>query len=340
MSRTPANELPLAIGVDLGGTNLRIAAVRGGAILEDTQHKERVGEPRDPDTVIARLGTLVEMTRHRAGATEDDVVPVGIGIAAMLRDRRGTIAHSPHLRWHDIAFGERLAARLGAKRPLGVYNDVNAITWGECELGAGVDAGDILAVYVGTGIGGGVVSNGALVEGATHCAGEIGHTKVRWDEGAAPCACGGRGCVEAYVGGTYVQARIRYELHSGARSSVVELAGGDADGVNPGHVDQAAAAGDPWALDLWGELAPLLGVALSNAVTVLNPARLILGGGMLGRTPVLREQVIAALLVAAPAALSERLEVLDAVLGDDAGLVGAALLAARGVSTIAPAGGA
>jgi glucokinase len=333
--RAPADQLPLAIGVDLGGSNLRIAAVRGGAVLEDTQHREQVGEPRDPDTIIARLCTLVEMTRHRAGATEDECVPVGVGIAAMLRDRAGTIANSPHLRWRDVPFGALLAARLGALRPLGVYNDVNAITWGECELGAGAGASDVLAVYVGTGIGGGVVSAGALVEGATHCAGEIGHTKVRWDEGAAPCACGGRGCVEAYVGGTYVLARIRLELHSGARSLAVELAGGG-DLVNPGHVDQAAAAGDPWALDLWAELAPLLGVALANAVCVLNPARLILGGGMLGRTPVLREQVIAALMIAAPTALTERLEVLDAVLGDDAGLVGAALLAARGVSTIVP----
>jgi glucokinase len=134
-----------------------------------------------------------------------------------------------------------------------------------------------------------------------------------------------------------VQARIRLELHSGARSSAIELAGG-VDQVHPGHVDQAAANGDAWALDLWGELAPMLGVALSNAVCVLNPARLVLGGGMLGRTPVLREQVIASLLVAAPAALTERLEILDAVLGDDAGLVGAALLAARDVSTIAPDG--
>ena len=333
MIRDAVHTLPMAIGVDLGGTNLRIAAVRGGAIIEATQHKEKVGEPRDPDSLIERIAGLTEVVRRNAGASEADVVPVGIGIAAMLRDRRGTVANSPHLRWRDVPFGERLAARLGARRPLGVYNDVNAITWGECELGAGADASDVLAVYVGTGIGGGVVAGGVLVDGATHCAGEIGHTKVRWDEAAAPCACGGRGCVEAYVGGTYVEARIARELGAGAKSLAVELAGG-VQRVNPGHVDQAAAAGDAWASELWGELAPMLGVALANAVCVLNPARLILGGGMLGRTLVLREQVIASLLVAAPAALTERLEVLDAVLGDDAGLVGAALLAARSVGTI------
>ncbi|HTJ47116.1 MAG TPA: ROK family protein [Kofleriaceae bacterium] len=327
-------DLPLAIGIDLGGSNLRIAAVRGGVIDEATQHREPVGEPRDPDTVVARLHTLVEMTRHKAGAAEGDHVPVGIGIAAMLRDRRGTVANSPHLRWRDVAFGAQLAAKLGPLRPLGVYNDVNAITWGERELGAGAGVDDVLAVYVGTGIGAGVVSGGMLVEGATNCAGEIGHTKVRWDDDAAPCACGGRGCVEAYCGGSYVLARARRELADGARSLTLDLAGG-VDHVTPGHVERAAEQGDAWALGFWSELAPLLGVALANAVTILNSARLILGGGMLGRTPILREQVIAAMMIALPNALAEPLEVVDAELGDDAGLVGAALLAARGISVIA-----
>jgi len=333
-ARVELDALPLAIGVDLGGSNLRLAVIRGGALELATAHKEAVGEPRDPGTLIDRLVRLIDEARVRAGAAPDDVVPVGIGIAAMLRDRRGTVANSPHLRWRDVRFGEALATALGPRRPLGVYNDVNAITWGELELGAGAGVDDILAVYVGTGIGAGVVSGGALVEGATNAAGEIGHTKVRWDEHAAVCACGGRGCVEAYVGGSYVQARVRRELAAGTRSLALELAGGEPSAVTPGHVDQAAAAGDGWALDLWSELAPLLGVSLGNAIAVLNPARLILGGGMLSRTPILREQVIAATMIAAPAALTETLDVRDAVLGDDAGLAGAALLAARGVSIV------
>ena len=333
MIDAPLAALPLAIGIDLGGSNLRIAAVRGGRVDLETQHREAVGEPRDPDTIVARLHTLVEMTRVRAGAGDEDIVPVGIGIAAMLCDRAGTVANSPHLRWRDVPFGRQLSRRLGAKRPLGVYNDVNAITWGEREHGAAAGVDDVLAVYVGTGIGGGVIAGGRLVEGTTNCAGEIGHSKVRWDDRAAPCACGGRGCIEAYCGGGYVQARARRELANGARSKAIDLAGG-ADLVTPGHVDAAAADGDEWALGLWAELGPLLGVALANAVVALNPSRLILGGGMLSRTPLLREQAIAALFIALPNALAAPLEVVEAVLGDDAGLVGAACLAARGVSTI------
>jgi len=343
----------LSIGVDIGGTNLRVALYRGlgAAALAVArgetvpppeplaQHKAKVGEPRDPDTLVARIAELIGVVLAEARAPATVSIPVGVGIAAMLRDRRGGVANSPHLRWRDVPFGDLLAARLGLRHPVGVYNDVNAIAYGEYGLGAGAGAPNVLAVYVGTGIGGGLIVDGRLAEGASQCAGEIGHAKVRWDAAAAPCACGGRGCVEAYVGGSYVQRRIRGELAGGAPSSALVIAGGNVDDVTPGHVDEAAAAGDPWALELWGELAPLLGVTLANAVAVLNPDRLVLGGGMLGRTPVLREQVVAALLVAAPAALLEPLEIIDAALGDDAGLVGAALLAERGVHSIAPVGG-
>jgi glucokinase len=130
-----------------------------------------------------------------------------------------------------------------------------------------------------------------------------------------------------------VTQRIRDELTRGAKSRAVELAGG-IERVTPGHVDQAAADGDPWALGLWSELAPLLAVALGNALALLNPERLVLGGGMLGRTPTLFELVASTVLLAAPAASTESLSIVPAELGDDAGIVGAAALAASGVSIV------
>lgn len=316
------------LGLDIGGTNFRLASFGSGFTPEHVQ-KQEVGEPRDPATMIERIASAAEAA---AGAAER--VTLGVGIAAMLRDRRGTVANSPHLRWRDVAFGEQLAARLGPRFEVGVYNDVNAIVWGEAVAGAARGCRDVLGVYVGTGIGGGVIAAGQLVEGVSNCAGEIGHVKVRWDDDAVPCACGQRGCIEAYIGGSYVQTRIRAELAAGASSSALALAGGVVDHVHAGHVDQAAGEGDEWALGLWSELAPLLGVVLANACAVLNPARLVLGGGLLGRTPVLYDLVETALTVAAPAAILERLDVVPAELGDDAGLVGAAALAKGGVSTI------
>lgn len=322
----------MRIGIDLGGTNLRAAAfASSGSDAIAEPHREPVGEPRDPDTIVARVAEVAERLAGGAPAP----VALGVGIAAMLRDRAGTVANSPHLRWRDVPFGQLLARRLGPRFQVGVYNDVNAIIYGEAVAGAARGCRDVLGVYVGTGIGGGVIAGGQLVEGASNCAGEIGHVKVRWDDSAAPCACGQRGCVEAYAGGSYLQRRILKELASGERSSALALAGG-LEHVHPGHVDMAAADGDAWALGLWTEVAPLLAVALGGAIAVLNPERLVLGGGLLARCPTLYQLVVTALELAAPAASLEAMTIALAELGDDAGLVGAARLAETGVSIIAP----
>ena len=324
--------MTIHIGIDLGGSNLRAAAFGDGDGATPLEiHKEAVGDDRAPDAIVERVARTIE---RLAGGSAGPVA-VGVGLAALLRDRRGTVANSPHLRWRDVPFGELLGRRLGARYRLGVYNDVNAITWGEAVAGAAQGCRDVLAVYVGTGIGGGLIVGGQLVEGASNCAGEIGHTKVRWDDDAAPCMCGGRGCVEAYVGGSYLVARIRRELANKRRkTTVIERAGGSLDAVTPSHVDAAALDGDAWALGLWTELAALLAVALGNALAILNSQRLILGGGVLGRTPGLREMTEIDLMLVAPPASLEPLTIAVAELGDDAGLVGAARLARDGVSII------
>lgn len=313
----------MQIGIDLGGSNLRAAAF-GDADAPIARHRELLGDDRRPALIIERLAQVIE---HLAGGAPE--VAVGVGIAALLRDRRGTVASSPHLRWRDVAFGAQLAARLGRRFRIGVYNDANAITWGEAVAGAGRGYRDILAVYVGTGIGSGLIVDGRLVEGASNCAGELGHTKVRWDDDAAPCMCGGRGCVEAYVGGTYLLARLRREQPA----SILARAG-DLASVHVGHVDAAAADGDPWALALWREVAWLFAIALGNALAMLNAERLLLGGGVLSRTPTLRVMAERDLRRVAPPASLEPLSIAEAALGDDAGLVGAARLASAGVSII------
>ena len=330
--RGTTRRVTIQIGIDLGGSNLRAAAFGDGdGTAPIAFHREPVGDDRAPDAIIERVARTIEQL---AGGAAGPVI-VGVGVAALLRDRRGTVASSPHLRWRDVPFGEQLRRRLGARYRLGVYNDANAITWGEAVAGAARGCRDVLAVYVGTGIGGGMIAGGQLVEGASNCAGEIGHTKVRWDEGAAPCMCGGRGCVEAYVGGTYLLARIRRELADRRPApAVLERAAGGIDAVTPSDVDAWALDGDAWALGLWTELATLLGVAIGNALAVLNAERLILGGGVLSRTPALRAMTEVEVRRVAPPASVEPLTVAVAELGDDAGLVGAARLARDGVSIL------
>lgn len=331
--RGTTDRVTIQIGVDLGGSNLRAAAFGGAdGATPLRSHRELVGDDRAPGAIVERVARTIEAL---AGGAPGQVT-VGVGIAALLRDRRGTVAQSPHLRWHDVPFGELLGRRLGPRYRLGVYNDANAVTWGEAVAGAARGCRDVLAVYVGTGIGSGLIAGGQLIEGASNCAGEIGHTKVRWDKDAAPCMCGGRGCVEAYVGGSYLVARIRRELADPrVKTTVIERAGGSIDAVTPSHVDEAAWDQDAWAVGLWAELAELLGVAVGNALAVLNSQRLILGGGLLGRTPALRKMTGGMVIAVAPPASVEPLSVVAAELGDDAGLVGAARLARDGVSILA-----
>lgn len=328
-----------AIGIDIGGTNLRLALYDVTRLTADrltvpealVKHRQPVGENRSPealaDTVVGLLASALEPWAQESGVALADI-PVGIGIAAMVRPD-GVVANAPNLGWRDVPFLALMRERLGAERTIGLYNDVAAITYGEWQVGAGVGVDDLLAVFVGTGIGGGIVAHGRLLDGAGNCAGEIGHVKIAHGDDARLCGCGMRGCVEAYVGGTHVQARARRELAGGTRSLALALAGGDAMAVHPGHLDAAAAQGDAFALELYAELAPLLAVALGNAVTLLNPARLILGGGLLSSTPIFREHVLTALQLAVTPALSESLSIVDPALGDDAGMVGSALLAAR-----------
>jgi len=322
----------LQIGIDLGGSNLRAASFgEGDGTAPLARHREEVGDDRSPEAIVERVARTIERLADGASGP----VHVGVGIAALLRDRWGTVAQSPHLRWRNVPFGKLLRLRLGGGYRLGVYNDANAVTWGEAVGGAALGYRDVLAVYVGTGIGGGLIVGGRLVEGTSHCAGEIGHTKVSSDADAAPCMCGGRGCVEAYVGGTYLLARIRRELAGGrVKTTVVERAGGSIEAVTPSHVDDAAVDRDAWAVELWAELGARLAMAIGNALAVLNPERLILGGGVLTRTPALCAMTQAGLVGVAPPAILEPLTVAVAELGDDAGLVGAARLARDGISIL------
>ena len=324
----------LAVGVDIGGSNVRLALYRGlvgaeGALAPVARHSEPVGEDRSPEALARRLADrLRALCQAPDGSPTADagLVPVGIGIAAML-DADGTVVNAPNLGWREVAFLDLLRAHLPAEQPVGLYNDVAAITYGEWQRGAGAGADDVLVVFVGTGIGGGLVAGGQLIHGASQCAGEIGHVKVVYGDDARLCGCGRRGCVEAYAGGGPLQRRIRAELAGHARSAAVRLAGGDPQAVHPGHLDQAAALGDRYALDLYDEIAPLLAAAIGNAVTLLNPRRLILGGGVLSRTPIFYEHLVTALQLAINPALWNPLRLVEPLLGDDAGMVGSALMA-------------
>jgi glucokinase len=322
--------LSLAIGIDLGGTNMRAALVHTGADAGAANHELEEIKVALPSTAAATVADVVAsaVTKLAAepGATD---CPVGIGVAAMLKGATGIVENSPNLGWRNVDFGGLLRARIPRHR-VRLANDVGAITFGEYRFGAGRGTEHLLCIYAGTGIGGGVIAAGRLNTGASGIASEIGHTKVVRGPSARLCGCGQRGCIEAYAGGRKLAERAHEELAAGATSLAVELAGGDVAKVHAGHLDQAVARGDAYATALWDEIGPLFGAVVANAVTLLNPARVIFGGGVLWGAVELRRRVLAVYQELVNAPSGAVCHIVEAALGDRAGILGSASLAARG----------
>ncbi|MFP2933377.1 ROK family protein, partial [Pyxidicoccus sp. 3LG] len=213
--------------------------------------------------------------------------------------------------------------RLG--QPVRIVNDLSAAAWGELHAGAGRGASDLLVVFVGSGVGSAIIAGGRLLEGAGGVAAELGHIKVV--PGGRRCGCGELGCLEAYTGGHNLIAQTRELLANGNAPKVMELTGGDPARVTPVTLEQAAEAGDAEAHEVYERAARFLALAVANQVTVLNPARLILGGGVLNYCPGLRRRVIEGVQEWSSQTSREGLLITEAELGDDSGLIGAALLA-------------
>jgi glucokinase len=230
---------------------------------------------------------------------------------------------APNLGWRNVPLGEMLRNRLGYN--IKVVNDLSAAAWGELNAGAGRGAQDMYTVFVGSGVGSAIIAGGKLVNGAGGVAGELGHTKVV--PNGRRCGCGESGCLEAYVGGHNLIAQTRELLASGRSHVLRDLTSGDPARVTPVTLEQAAEVGDPEAREIYERAGLMLAIAVANQVTVLNPARLILGGGVLSHCPGLRRRVLEGVQAYASMTSREGLLITDAELGDDSGLIGAALLA-------------
>ncbi len=316
----------LSLGVDLGGTNARAAVVDTGTGKLVAVHKEPHRE-RTPAAVVDVVAQAVHRAAAAAGLLPGALGRVGVGVAGQCLGRTGVVSNAPNLGWRDVPFGELLHAALGV--PVRIANDLSAAAWGERRFGAARGLDDVALVFVGSGVGSGLILGGRLHEGHRGVAGELGHVKVRPMRpatGIRRCGCGELGCLEAYTSGVNVAARVRDELRAGAASAIPGLLDGDLGRVNASVVDAAAASGDRYASELWDEVADLLGTAVAGLVTLLNPERVILGGGVLLGCPELDRRVRDVLASRVSRSASLGLSVERAHLGDDAGVIGAALL--------------
>jgi glucokinase len=318
--------MALGIGVDLGGTNARAAVVDADTGEVVAAHKEPLRD-RSPKDVVDVVRHVISEAAAAAGVTAGAFGAVGVGVAGQCLGRTGVVMNAPNLGWRDVAFGDLLRDAIGV--PVRVANDLSVAAWGEKRFGGAQGIDDVVLVFVGSGVGSGLILAGRLHDGAQGVAGEFGHVKVRpirAETAVRRCGCGQLGCLEAYTSGVNVAARVREEIAAGARTSIHARVGGDLSRVNASLVDDAYRAGDAFARSVWTEVGELLGTQIANLVTILNPSRLILGGGVLLGSPALGELVRRFFDEKVSLSATKGLTIEHAWLGDDAGVIGAAVL--------------
>jgi len=314
---------PLTLGVDLGGTKVETALVDAkGHILSVNRHP--TNPEKGPEGVVADIMACVDGCLDKAA---HEAEALGIGVAGQV-DLAGIVRFAPNLGWRNVPLKEKLEK--GLKLPVVVTNDVRAATWGEWCYGSGRGVDDLVVLFVGTGIGGGVVSGGRMLAGCSNAGGELGHITIVAD--GRRCHCPNRGCLEAYAGGWAIAERaqeaVRADLQAGQR--LVSLAG-SIENIKAATVSQAYREGDTLARRLVEETAQYLAAGVVGITNAFNPCLLVLGGGVIEGLPELVQTVEQVTRERALKAALEDFKVVKATLGGKAGVVGAAALAQRTV---------
>jgi glucokinase len=313
--------MTLTVGIDVGGTKIAGGVVdEAGAILGTAR---RESPATDSDAIERSIEDLVGELR-----TSHDVAAVGVGAAGFVDSTRSTVLFAPNLAWRDEPLRRHLETRIGL--PVVIENDANAAAWGEFTFGAGEDVSDSLLVTVGTGVGGGIVLNGELHRGAFGVAAEIGHMRVV--PGGRICGCGNRGCWEQYASGSALVRDTRDQARQGSliARSLLDRADGRVDLITGPLITEAARDGDSFAREQLASLGRWLGEGIASLTAVLDPAVVIIGGGVSEAGDLLLDPVRAHF----KANLTGRhyrpeLQIRAALLGNKAGMIGAADLARR-----------
>lgn len=341
MMERPTGAAEQVLGVDVGGTHLRVCVAWLTADGQMTHGAiERIRWTREGEAPsTAHLIASIEALAWRLCAPEAEIVPglpgdlkrVGVGFAAQLSADGRTVLNAPNLGWRQVGLAGLMEQAWNL--PFGavlVLNDLKSILAGEMAMGAARGVDSAIAFYVGTGVGGALAVRGQLWVGAGGNAGEIGHVKVRGYNGL--CGCGERGCVEALAGGGALQRQLReWSAEGGVAAHLVPGAPGTLDVAG---WDTAAKAGDAWAVAFRNEVADALGHVLSGAITFCNPELVLLGGGVFEHAPGLAQSTQVRANELTLAACRANVRYATGSLGDSAGVLGAAGVALQRGSSV------
>jgi glucokinase len=309
------------IGVDLGGTKIEVARVNPDGKILDRARMPTLVE-KGPEVIVREITDAIRKLLEEAGTK---AAGIGVGVAGQVEGGTGAVKFAPNLQWHNVPLQAELTDALTL--PVVVTNDVRAATWGEWLFGSGRDCDDLVCLFVGTGVGGGVVSGGKILSGSSNAAGELGHMTV--DLHGPPCHCHNHGCLEALAGGWAIARRARQAVADdpAAGANLLEMVANRRESLTAEVVASAARAGDPLAGRIVEETLEALVGGCVGLVNAFNPSRLILGGGVIEGLPDLVKRVEEGVHARALKATLGPLQVLKSALGNDAGVVGAAALA-------------
>jgi glucokinase len=329
----------VCVGVDLSGSNVRAAVVdAAGRVLGQERHRLLSKEPPQVAEAVVRAA---KTACGAAGLPFAEARVLGVGVAGQVEKGTGIVASAAGLGWKDVALAKLLSAR-APKLPLTIASDLATAAWAERVVGAGKGADDLVVVLVGSTVGAGIVVSGKLHEGASGAAGELGHVKVH--PNGRICACGQRGCLDAYASAPSLAAWARDDLRIAAAAAratgkppglgrrLLDFAGGDPERITAAAMERAAHEGDELSNRLLDEAARMLGHAIANLAIALNPERLLLGGGLLTTSPRMRRTVGEAVEQNLSKAARAALQIGSPALDEDAPVIGAALLARQALS--------
>lgn len=311
----------MRIGIDIGGTKIVAGLVdNSGKVL--ARKKILVGHRKSYHIVRDAIIQLVRDVLSAKGIHHEALERIGVASAGQIDLEFSKILFSPNLGWRNVPLRDDIESALKVHAFL--ENDVNAATYGEWRFGSARGADDVLGVFIGTGIGGGIILRGKVYRGFRNAGAEIGHMIL--NPFGHQCNCGNSGCFEAYCGGAYIVKRVRKHLAEGYRGRLWEIIQGDPSILNAGHVEAASALGDELCQTVWAEVLEYLGSGLASMANLLNPEIIVLGGGVVYGTRHLLDDVKPILKKRAMAASLKNVRLVQAKLKEDAAIVGAAFV--------------
>jgi len=298
------------IGIDLGGTNFRLAILdKRFRII--TKESWPTSNFNNKDSLLNAIEINLFSLIRRTRLLPNQILGIGVGLPGPVDPKKGIIHFLPNIKgWRKVRLKDILEKRL--KMNVFIDNDVNLMSLGEYKLGAARGATCAVCITLGTGVGGGIVINGEILRGKSNVTGEIGHLPL--NEDGPSCNCGGRACLEAYVGNKRLLNKAKRLFHHN---------------ITLEEVTDLANRGEKVAIEFWRDAGQKIGLALTAVVNLLNPDRIVIGGGVANAGKVLFDQIRRTIKERAMPTQANDCKVVKALLGDNAGLIGAAILVQR-----------